>query len=101
MMTIESIRPPITVHTTTSGNVSESAIRLFTHGFLGNLRYLGEDQGRHIWTLPSETMPETTYTITHDSYDDTLTCTCPAGQHAVPCKHVRLLQFRQGWVVEE
>ena len=101
MMVLEVTRPPVRVDTVASGNVTESAIRLFTRGYLGSLRCLGKEDGALIYTVPSETQNSVVYTIRYVPPEETLTCSCPAGKHAVPCKHVRLLQFQQGWVVEQ
>lgn len=94
-------RGPVTIDTAQSGNVTESAIRLFTGGFLARVQRRHHEDGRVTYTMPSESRAGVFYTIEYAPADRTVQCSCLAGQHKVPCKHVRLLQFQQGWVVEE
>ena len=94
------MRAPVTTTTPSSRYVTDGAIRLFTAGYLPKLRYSGEEDGHHYLTIPSETQPGIVYTIDYCPAEKTVRCSCPAGQHNVPCKHLRLFQLRNGWAVE-
>jgi hypothetical protein len=94
------MRDPVTTTTRCSAYVNDGAIRLFTLGYLAQLRYDSEEDGTLFYQIPSETQDGVVYTISYTSREDRLHCSCPAGQHNVPCKHVRLFQLRNGWAVE-
>jgi hypothetical protein len=96
------MRDPVTTTTPCSRYVQEGAIRLFTKGYTAKLTYV-ETPVRGIFTyqLPSESEPGVTYTIDYDIDRAELHCSCPAGQHNVPCKHVELFRLSRGLVNRE
>ena len=94
-------RPPVTTNSRCSGYVEAGAVRLFQAGYLGKLRLTAHEDGHFFYSIPSESDARTTYQIDYALSGGTLRCSCPAGEHNVPCKHVRLLQLSHGWAVKE
>src|SRR5947209_127926 len=84
------MRDPVTTTSRASTYVSQGAVRLFTRGYLAKLHYNGEEDGHHYYTLPSEFERGVLYHIDYHPARRTLRCSCPAGRHNVPCKHIRL-----------
>lgn len=95
------MREPVTISTRCSGYVEAAAVRLFQAGWLGKLRLNEHEDGHYYYSLPSETDRETVYQIDFYPSERTIQCSCPAGQHRVPCKHVRLFQLYHGWTGKE
>lgn len=95
------MRDPVTTESRCSGYVEAGAIRLFQRGYLGKLQCSAEEDGHLYYSIPSESEQGTLYQIDWDMQAGTLRCSCPAGQHNVPCKHIRLFQLRNGWAVKE
>jgi hypothetical protein len=95
------MRDPVTKTSACSAYVTDGAVRLFLAGYLATLRYDGEEDGHLRYTIPSETQRGALYSIDYEPAEQTLRCSCKAGQNNVPCKHVRLLQLRNGWATQE
>ena len=98
-MGLQMARQPVTTQTRCSRYVDGNAVRLFTAGYLAKLRFTTEEDGHRYYSIPSETQPGTLYSIDYDTSAGTLRCSCEAGRHNAVCKHVRLLQLRNGWAV--
>lgn len=81
--------------------VTANALRLVLGGYLAKLAYNQGDDGNLYWSIPSETRTGVVYQIDFDPAHRTLSCSCPAGMHGRPCKHLRLFQLMHGMAIGE
>jgi hypothetical protein len=94
-------RPAMTTTTPCSAYVREGAIRLFTEGYLGKLLFDHQEGDHFYYQIPSESQPGVVYGIDFDPFTGIIRCSCPAGQHNVPCKHVEAFRLSRGFVNRE
>lgn len=89
------------VSTTTpcSAFVQESAIRLFTSGYMAQLHYADCADGHLFFSIRWESCDEL-YRIDFDPSSRMIRCSCRAGQFGIPCKHVQLFRLSRGLGVE-
>lgn len=90
-----------TIHTAPSASITDGALRLFRAGYAARITFTGGEEGVLDYSIPSETMPGTVYTLSWNTWQQTLACSCSADLHGRACKHQRLFQLLRGWAVEE
>ena len=100
-MAPSEFRPRINATTIPSRPVTANALRLVLGGYLAKLVYNQGDDGNLYWSIPSETRTGVVYQIDFDPAHRTLSCSCPAGMHGRPCKHLRLFQLMHGMAIGE
>jgi hypothetical protein len=83
-----------TDHPTMTHGLTAAQRKAFARAIAGNLAATVRRLGRGLYEVPSTSDPSVTYIVSGVQARE-MTCTCVAGAHGKPCKHVAAVLLRR------